>query len=101
LCGADVLGPDIGLHAENVAALIGRQCTRQRIEAVHVLESDDIPASWLIVEGTLPVVEIQSRYRRQYCVVACGRSSDAALDAAPGRHGRVLRDVAAQNLVPT
>ena len=99
ILGADVLGPQVRLHTENVRALRIGQRSRRGIEAIDVLDAHDRPAA-----GTRPiertVVEIERRRRRQHRVVIRGGRRDCAFDAAPGHDRGVRREPAFEDFVP-
>ena len=60
---ADMLGPHVGLHAEDVFALSVGQSGGRRVETIHVLDADDgtTPGRSADVERT--IVEVQNRMR--------------------------------------
>src|SRR6266403_1800109 len=80
LLSADVLCPDIRLHAQNVMPLIHRQRRRHWVECVYVLKGNDTHTSRLCVGSALPVVKIQGWRWRQHRVMPGGGGGQRAVD---------------------
>ena len=98
---SDVLGPEVGLHAQYTALFVSRQhlVRIERIDLLHrQITADGERFSGRIAR--LVIVQIAVRRRSHDGVVAHLRSLDAAFGAPP-RHDRSRRrHVALKNLVP-
>ena len=115
LLGADVLGPDVALHADHVLPLVGRQHlardppgvpppasrrAREGSRTVHVRSVTTRPRPAARWPTALAVVEIQRRPGREHGVVTGLRRGACAINAAPRHHGGLGREAAFENLVP-
>ena len=62
LLGADVLGPDVGLHTEHVARLGGREAGRYGAKLVDAAQRLERHATGRLIRRTaLPVIEVERR----------------------------------------
>src|SRR5688572_5560285 len=101
ILGADVLGPEVALQAENVTTLRGWKRRRHRVEAIHRFEIDDASAArWLAGAGALSVVEVQHGPRRKDRIVARGSRGECSVDPAPGHHRGIGCETAFEDLIP-
>ena len=101
LIGADVLGPDVGLHADDVRLLGFAQVIGRGIEVVDIFKREKMfAARRLIRPGALTIVEIEVWRRRQNGIVSRFRRRDGPFHAAPGRDRRVRRHAAFEDFVP-
>ena len=98
--GAHHLGPEVGLHAEDVFALLLGDGRRHGLESVNHLQRQRVAAARRQVARALPVIQVQIRRRREHGVVAGLGRGDGAVDAAPRHDGRVGRNAALEDFIP-
>ena len=98
----DVLAPHVGLHAHDVAGLLGREVLGHGFEGVHLLHGRVSTDGQRFVPGLvgLVVVEVHGRVRRHDDVVAQLRTLGTRLGTSPRHDGGGGVDVAAQQFVP-
>ena len=98
-----IFGPDIRLHTDDVACLLGSQLLRHRLVRVDALQRQVAADSFRLVSlvERLVVVEVEIAVRCHHHVVMLFSSRDAASLSAPRHNGGTLSESALKNFVPT
>ncbi len=99
--GGDVLSPEVGLQAKDVAALLISQRRRRGLKPVDVAQADDDPAAGRFAgQIGLAVVEVEDRIGGHDHVVAGPDSRHRPVGPMPRGHGRLGGQAAREDVVP-